>query len=462
MAATEKEREREMLTAFCAQARKIMSEEERFLKDGAGCKIGIESEVAIYDETLAPCRYEEKRDALIGAVPGMADVELGAAQVEFRTSPVDVAAEGGYERLANEYKCTFASILSAAHDQGCSILRSGANPFLPVLNTPRTNRVKYQVVPDFYNQHRPKDKDTLIGLGRYRVNIGDAAVVTLFQSFQVNLEARSFFDACAKMNRSFFIAPYLLAMSGNARYLSRFDSRMNDVRMMAWERSHDTRMSDLRLLAWGKSFDLRNQEDVGAGLALRVGLPGRYFTGIEDYFNRMARFPFIMHQPEAALKIAIGMTWLDARVKFIDDSAVVELRLLSTQPTIEEELLLTLLYLGRLKDSETRNEPLLPMSCVRENRLLAMLYGRRCKMWFLSDDGATERLPYGIGMRREIGRSRQGLEELGLAGLLDEELLERNIRAGSPSDRLAERLGCEECVGRDDMRDGLRELGMLV
>ena len=83
-------------------------------------------------------------------------------------------------------------------------------------------------------------------------------------------------------------------------------------------------------------------------------------------------------------------------------------------------------------------------------------------MWFLSDDGATERLPYGIGMRREIGRSRQGLEELGLAGLLDEELLERNIRAGSPSDRLAERLGCEECVGRDDMRDGLRELGMLV
>ncbi|MBI1974940.1 MAG: hypothetical protein HYS57_01110, partial [Parcubacteria group bacterium] len=314
-----------------------------------------------------------------------------------------------------------------------------------------------------YNTHRPKEADTLIGLGQHRIDIGDAAIVSLFQSFQVNLEARSLGDACDKMNRSFFIAPYLLALGANARYLECLDTKIQDMRMIAWEKSHDTRMQDVRLLAWEKSFDIRTPEEIARGTMLRVGLPERYFFDVRDYLARSGRFPFILYQPDAAFKIAVGMTWLDARVKFIGDSAVVELRLLPTQPTVEEELLLTLLYIGRLVDSQVRREVLMPIEHVRENRLSAMLYGMHRDMWFLTDDGASEKLPYRIGMNREIRRARGGLKRLGIEGWFNVDLLAEILWRGSPSDRLAGVL--EDIVDgtpTERMERALRALGMLV
>lgn len=56
-------------------------------------------------------------------------------------------------------------MVEAARKHHCSILRVGSNPFLPVKNTPRTNTPKYRLVPDFYNEHRRKETDTIIGLG---------------------------------------------------------------------------------------------------------------------------------------------------------------------------------------------------------------------------------------------------------------------------------------------------------
>ena len=198
------------------------------------------------------------------------------------------------------------------------LLRDGANPFLPSIGTPRTDKPKYHLVPDFYNHHRNSQRDTLIGLGRHRVDIGDAAVVSLFQSFQVNLEAKSLEDACDKMNRSMAIVPYLLAFSGNARYLNCRDIQIQDTRMMSWEISHDPRsfcdtgFQDLRIISWEKSFDVRPEKTEDWQNELRVGLPGRYFKDLADYLWRAGMFPFILHNPEAALAISIGMTWLDA------------------------------------------------------------------------------------------------------------------------------------------------------
>ena len=63
-------------------------------------------------------------------------------------------------------------------------------------------------------------------------------LISLFQSFQVNLEAKSMKDACDKMNRSLAIAPYILAFSGNARFLNCQDTQIQDARMISWERSN--------------------------------------------------------------------------------------------------------------------------------------------------------------------------------------------------------------------------------
>lgn len=453
--------EKEMRSEYRKQAREIIASPERFWKDGDSLKIGFESEVAIHSWDLALHQFEGRRDAIRQEVPDSTDVELGAAQIELRTPPINVLASGGFAAIASLYKESFASLVQATQRHGCSVLRVGANPFLPVKNTPRTHKPKYQLVPDFYNEHRRKDADTLIGLGQDRIDIGDAAVVSLFQSFQVNMEANSFLDACDKMNRSFMVAPYLLACSANSRYLECLDTKMQDLRMIGWEKSHDTRMQDMRVLAWEGSFDVRTREEIKAGQVLRVGLPERYFADMADYLNRAGRFPFILYQPDAALGIAIGMTWLDTRVKFIGDSLVVELRLLPTQPTIEEELVLTLFYIGRVTDSQMRSEALLPIEYVRENRLSAMLYGMHRSMWFLSDSGMLERLKYKVGMRREIKRAKQGLEHVGLLGSLDEQLLQSALRVGSPSDRLARALR-GETISHQAMRQALMETKMLT
>jgi len=456
-------REKEMLNAFLSQSKNIIEKEEDFRKNKNNLLIGVESEVAIYKKDLAICDIEKTRDAIVEDVSDVADVEVGAAHIELRTLPIDISALSGFKRFKESYSKNFQKTLAAAKKQNCSLLRIGTNPFLPIKNTPRTKRPKYSLVPDYYNKNRPKEKNTKIGFGKNKVDVGDASIVALLQSFQVNIEAKSFNDAVDKMNRSLFINPYILGLSANARFLEFIDTKIQDVRMVAWEKSHDTKVSDLRMISWEKSFDLRTSKELANGHALRVGLPEKYFKTIDDYFKRMEQFPFILYGPDIALQIAIGMTWLDARIKFIGQSAVVELRPLSTQPTVEEEILITLLYLGRLIYSQIKNEPLLPMKYLKENRLSAMLYGPNKKMWFFLKDGTVKKIPYKIGMKIEIERAKQGLKHFGLEELLDLDLLELKLCKGSPSDLLAKEIysnGYESPV--EKMIQCLQKTKMLV
>ena len=426
--------EKEMLESFNAQAKDLLASKDRFIKNGHSVKVGLESELAIHAK-LTSSELVQKRDAIIADNSDFADVELGASQIEIRTPPIDLVSVGGLQSLMGLYDKRFANVLDSARRHGVGILRIGANPFLPTIGVPRTDKIKYHLVPDFYNQHRSSRLDTMIGLGKNRIDIGDASVVSLFQSFQVNLEAKSLEDACDKMNRSLAIAPYLLAFSGNARYLNYRDTKIQDVRIMSWEISHDTS---------------------------RVGLPGRYFRNMADYLQRAGTFPFILYAPESALAISIGMTWLDARVKFIGDSVIVELRLPSTQPTTEEEMILTLLYIGRLHYSQINKEKILPINLVKENRLSAMLYGLKRPMWFLDKNEIPVKLPTKVGLARELEMAMIGLNGLGLLSALNADLLNFILEAGSPSDRLAKLLNPASDIAVDDMEHALLETKMLV
>ncbi|MBI5420860.1 MAG: hypothetical protein HZA35_00930 [Parcubacteria group bacterium] len=454
--------EREMHESFCEKARELIMQEEQFRKPEGTQLVGFESEVALDTKHLEVSELEATRDAIIHEVGESADIELGAGQIEVRTPPFDILAEEGFRQLLTVYRNEFAKVCHAAHKRNTQIMRVGANPFLPIKDTPRTSKPKYTQVPDFYNTHRGCHVDTHIGLGNTQINIGFAEVVSLFQSFQINIEARSFRDAIDKMNRSFVVAPYLLALSGNARYLNCIDTHLNDMRMMAWEKSHDTRMQDVRVLSWERSFDMRSNEDVRNGKLLRIGLPERYFEDMKDYLVRAGQFPFILHNPEATLQIAIGMTWLDTRVKFIGDACVVELRILPTQPSIEEEVALMFFYIGWLVDAQIRGEKLLPINFVRENRLSAMMYGVHRPMWFMSDANECEQLQAFEGITREIERAWRGLRHLGLDQLFHAGLLHLTPALTSPSDRLGKILAHDgECIPAERMRQALKEAMML-
>ncbi len=463
----DKRHEQEMREAFNVQMKALLKNADRFRKTDPVVRVGLESELALDSPGIAPGEMEPVRDAIVKCVADDIDVELGAAQVELRTPPLRLDTPGGFDVLKSVYRTRVNALETSAKRHGVSVLRVGANPFLPTLGTPRTNKPKYQMVPNFYNDHHDPRKNTLIGVGKRRIDIGDAAVVSLFQSFQVNLEARSLEDACDKMNRSFMLSPFLLALSANARFLQCADSGMQDTRVLSWAMSHDTRpiadtgARDVRVVSWEKSFDLRPSRGDRDGL--RVGLPPRYFKDIRAYLERAGRFPFILHAPEAALAIAIGMTWLDCRVKFIGDSAIVELRSLSTQPTIDEELLLTLLFLGRLEDSQARRERLLPIAMVRKNRVTAMLHGTGRPMWIMNDRGEPQKLPFKDALRLELSRTKAGLERLGLASALNKDLLRDTLAKGNPSDRLATAIGAQknDLITPDAMRTALLHTGML-
>jgi len=439
----EQMQEAAMLAAFKDQTAAICGDTERFRKKHARWIVGLESEVAVFSEDRTADEIGARRNALLLQSSGIS-CELGALQLEFRTPPIEVGEST--RALRRSLEGAHGVALEAARGEGLNVLRIGSNPFFPVIGTPRTDAERYRRVPDFQNEHRRQGIATTLGLNGTRVEIGDASSVSLFQALHINLEATSVPDAVDKLNRSLMLSPYLLALSGNSRYLDLTDTGTSDHRVLVWEISHDT----------------RTHEELRRGWGLRIGLPERYFADIGEYFDRIARYPFILYNPEAALAIGIGLAWLDARIKFLGDSAVVELRSLSTQPTIGEEIDLVLFYLGRLAYSQGNREPLLPIEFVRENRLTAILHGLAGKYWCRCQSGELVRRSGCVAVAHELALAKQGLRVMGHydAGTLDN--IAGRLLGGSPSDRLATTLKFAAKPTKRQMIDALSKLGMLI
>lgn len=392
-----------MAEAFSSQAEAILAAPERFQKPPGILRVGLEMEAGLIG---SGCRAatEMERNSIIDGIP-FADCELGASQLEWRTEPIVINQEGGLTAMAAQAVERDQAMAEAAHARGFHILRSGTNPFIAIPDIVRTGKRKYQLVPDFHNSHRTRT-DTVIGTSE-AVDVGDAAVVSLLNSLQCNTEAESLEDAVDLLNRSLMIGPMAVALSGNARFLARQDTGFNDVRMAAWETSHDTRTTEERQ----------------AGKALRVGLPDRYFTDVKDYFERVAGHPFILDDSEHALQIGIGLFWNDTRIKIIGDSAVVEFRPTSIQPTVQEDLAVMVFYLGRLMWSRQNQETLPALEAVREERALAMERGI---------------LPFRDVLPTELARAKQGLANMGVVSEVTEPLfalLQERVAAGqTPAD----------------------------
>ncbi len=345
-----------MKAAFIEQSRKVLCNEFRFIKQPGLLKVGLEMEASLCTD-LKDQVPEETRNQIVSCHTDFADMELGASQIEWRTDPVILNEQSGVNMLFHQALARDRAIHDSAEQMGAHVIRMGANPFIPLSEIVRTDKNKYQRVPDFHNMHRSRN-DTFIGK-KHNIDVGDAAVVALLNSLQCNLEAADFEDAVDLTNRSLMISPFIEAISGNARILSGVDTGLADLRMIAWETSHDTRTREERM----------------QGKSLRVGLPMTYFSDLSDYFERISNHPFILDDVNHALQIGIGLFWQDTRIKVIGDSLVVEFRPVSIQPTVEEDIAVMLFYLGRLQWSKTHHETMKPLDEVREERALAMRDG---------------------------------------------------------------------------------------
>lgn len=434
-----------MQRAFAEQAAAVLRAPFRFNKSGRGFKLGVESELVLLNPNLPAEHFEATRDNLVDKCPAnLVDRELGASQIEIRTPPFTV--NHSPLEFYQAYREVFNELLRVGRLQRCAVLRCGSNSFVPTSKIVRSSAARYQIVPDFHQERRRPFSKTTVGLNN-AVEIGRADIVSLFQAFHVNLEAQSLADAVSKTNYSLMFGPVILALSGNSRFLEGQDTGYSDIRMMAWELSHDTR----------SDAELKN------GKKLRLGLPENYFKDFADYLKRTASFPFILNDPDKALAKGIGLHWLDTRIKLIESSAVVEFRILPTQPRLEEEIGLMLFWLGRILLAQEKHEQLLPMSAVVKNRASAIKNGLNGWAWQREiKSGKIKQCLMKETVKLELAKSMKFLDELGINHRPFTDLLSRRFIIGTPSDQLKRRLSGGQRFSDNQIHSALASCSMII
>lgn len=437
-----------MRSVFRRQVRQALAEQQRF-DAGPLERLGCESETALVGD-----RAQAVHDLLLQE--GLAGFELGALQVETRTEP-EALKGGSADALIQALALVHRPVADEAAKAGVQVLRAGFNPFHQVIDAPRhVAEERYVSVPEFHNRHRRPASGHQFGLlqadnGRGRMSVADAAAIGLGQSIHPNVQCGSLSQAIRLMNRSFGISPWLLALAGSSRFLMGRDGKILD-----------TGYNDGRAEVWALSHDTRTPQECEQGLGLRVGLPEGYFPNAAAYFQRMLRFRFILWRPKHALQFGVGLSWLDARVKLLEDRALVELRTIPTQPRVEDEIALALLWIGRLAWAETHFEPLPEFGKVRMNRRTAETLGLRGSYW-VAESGRSEQLPASQALQIELSRSLEGLRSLEIAGAeeLCTDFFWQRLSLGSPSDQLSRRIGGKTVADVAEIREALVSLGML-
>jgi hypothetical protein len=374
----------EMRAAFWEQARQMIACAPHGSPMPFIGHAGAELELVLWDPHTQRLASDTVKNEILAQLGPDFGVELGAACVEVHPGPVHLptAKFTGWMEQLSMLEDRLAAL---AQERGLEVGRWGSVPFADTRDVERTGVLRYKLVPDFHNNHRSDGKVPRIA----GLPLDDAGVVGVLNSFQFSLQAQTVEAAVDMMNRLFMISPWAVALFANASCLGGKNTGWADCRFEVWRRSHDTRTF------WQKM----------RGDQLRIGLPNRFFSDVDDYLKDVAQFPFILDNPEAALKIGIGLYWRDVRLKFAECAGVgvvplVEFRPLSIQPTLKGDILASAFVIGRLMWSQLNQERLPDMESVRVKKYLAEKFGKK---GFNAKD-----------LRVEVERAIEGLEAAGL------------------------------------------------
>jgi len=392
-----------MQDVFIRQAEDICSRMDEFMIDDSILMLGLESEYSLLTDGYKQAD-QAIRDQILQIGSEFLTKELGAAQIEMWTDPHDIL-DHGIGNLIEEYRIKENKLTKLVKGFNHKILRSGSNPFVPLSEVKTTEGpLKYKLSMAFHRQNRCQNQETKIGEIN-QVDVADPSCISLFNAVHPNIDCLSINDAVDKLNRSLMLSPMVTVLGGNATLLE----------------GKNTGIADLRFIAWQISHDVRSEEEILAGLTTRIGLPNRYYLDIHDYFNQLLNHPFIIGADENArdhaLEVAIGLNWRDARIKFyegIRKVAVVEFRALAMQPNLYEDVALTLFYIGRLIWSQLKNEELMPMEIVQQDKIEAMHYGVNAKLHFRDQNGNLKVAIPKDCLPLEFARATEGLQYLGV------------------------------------------------
>ena len=380
--------------------------------------VGVETEFPVWTENGEPVD-EETRNELVEQVENV-DMELGATQIEIGTDPI-IGLESISE-IEEEIRKAETPLREAAEEKGVVLGRFGTNPTVPLENIQRSNKEKYVLVPEVYDQLRNEDVQEIFG-GKETIDPRNEGLPAVLTSTQLNLQAQDLEDAVDKANLGYAVAPYVTAMAGNSRILDGKDLGFDDVRMQLWEKSFDIRED------WDEEPDIGKLES--------------YFDDFQDYVERVREQPRILNDEdyhEAALDVGQGMFWKDSRIKVMEDGelsdeVLVEFRQNSTQPSPAEDAAVHAFYIGRLSYAQKEDEELPDIEKVNRNRYTAMHNGLDEKMYNWED----ELVEAEEAVAEELGKARKGLEYADVEdpGYLD--ILENRLaNSMTPSEEMME------------------------
>jgi hypothetical protein len=389
-------------------------------------RAGIETEyTCVYDDG-SPLT-EEHRNAIVTAQSDCMQTELGASQIEVTTPPVDLSIERGATTLLRLMKKRDRQLLEALRVHGAVAVGMGTNPLIATDDSGRTHSIpRYLQVPDFHDANRRTDISPVLTHNADPISVDRATIVGAMSSIQVNLDVGAG-EAIDLLNRSFVTGPFAVALGANARYIEGRDSGFADVRGAGWETSHD----------------IRTPDEISDGVGLRVGLPGAYFSSLEDYFIDLHDQPSILNNPGKAFETATGLYWRDARLKFLhrgtgEAQTVLEFRPVSLQPTVEEDYALMMFAIGHVLGARELVAQLLPLPLVADNRWAAMRDGLHGKFW-IEVHGEIVQMPGAVALPYQFGLATEGLRYLGVDDDEIEEIVslwKRNVSEGAPSERI--------------------------
>lgn len=399
----------------------ILSDEERFSKEGEKIRTGVETEYFVLNKDLSIIESEDKRNKLLENLVN-AKKELGADSVEIATEPVYLDSIGD---LKSSIGSKEEELKLEADKNDLRILRSGTNAFRKLDNLELSDKEFFVQINDYYND---EDRSQLIG-DKNKVDVGDSKSVSLISAIHTNIEASDFDDAIQKANYVYMISPYISALSGNARFLE----------------GRDTGLSDLRMILWSKSHNTENRQ---------IGALEKYYSDMDDYMERVGSWPFILGRDDKVISDSISRFWKDSRIKFIEDDIVVESRIASTQPSIVEDVAVHAFCIGRVLYAQRNNEKLLEIEKVNDNREEALRKGLDSMLY--STEGIRKKAS--DLLLDEIKKAREGLKTHNIRdqGYLD--ILEERVKKGkTPSDKIAEKVNSSKTDNGDkELFDALK------
>jgi gamma-glutamyl:cysteine ligase YbdK (ATP-grasp superfamily) len=338
--------------------------------------VGIETEYLIVDAQgrLIP---ETVRNRILEKLPHSSP-ELGVSTLETHTDPVPLVdpAHG----MLQEMHAIEQETIAAASGEDCRLVRIGTYPgaFDDLAITQQPDR--YQLLMDISH--------TLHGVyetGAHPVQIGEVVlpmercnIMSGCQSIHMNIQLPAGDLAVRLLNKAIEVTPYLVALGAH--------SPIADCRFAGYQ--------EFRVPIWEPLFTFPNIDAKYGVNTRRTGFPDQYYRDWDDYWRDVGEKLYFSHDTERAFDVNMKQFWRAVRLKPCpgkEHDCLLELRALSTQPTLEEDAAFYLLFGGLLHDSEWHSRPLLPIDMVKKNLELASRHGLDTRLYVLDSRGISQK-----------------------------------------------------------------------